>query len=170
MFFMFATAISIITSTFILKLHYRGFDREPPKWVRIIAFDIMAPIMCLRSLTNWSKKHRQKGKCLNNGETRNLTEIAEEPNGDCRVMTDIEFRAHRTNSNAEHKDSNYHVDEYTGHTKQQLKEFHDEWKALAEVIDRFFFWIFLLFIIIPSISMLGLVQYFKTTPSIKNGK
>ena len=37
----------------------------------------------------------------------------------------------------------------------------NEWRKMAEVLDRFFFWMFLVFLIVPTSSILGIVRMFK---------
>ena len=37
----------------------------------------------------------------------------------------------------------------------------NEWKHMAEILDRFFFWLFLFFLIIPTTTILGFVRLFK---------
>ena len=37
-----------------------------------------------------------------------------------------------------------------------------KWKKISEVADRLFFWLFLLFLIIPLVSLLGFIRVFKT--------
>lgn len=42
-----------------------------------------------------------------------------------------------------------------------LPEVKNEWKQMAEVMDRFFFFLFLFFLIVPTATILGIVRLFK---------
>ena len=43
----------------------------------------------------------------------------------------------------------------------EIPEVKNEWKQMAEVMDRFFFLLFLFFLIVPTATILGIVRLFK---------
>lgn len=179
MYFMMATALSVITSTMILRLHYRGLDKEPSRWLRVLVFDLMAPLLCLRSVSKWAKHHRSQAAVPitnglrhsddgfqsnvianishgNNIEMSPLKRTATEPR--CRSFQDRQNRyLLEKNGN---KASNYKSISTPEPKEQTLESHRLEWQKVAEVLDRFFFWIFLIFILIPLVSLVGFVRVF----------
>ena len=175
MYFMMATSLSIMGATLVLKLHYRGFDSEPPTWLRFIIFDMVASCLCLRSLSRWSRNHREclkhdiamktfksigdktkNGDCLRNQMSRKRTVTFQKPlpggsksveaedGNTCRGKTLVTEDGRTTFCNLSSK-----------------KHISIEWQKMSEVLDRFFFWIFLMFILIPLVSLAGFIRVFK---------
>ena len=48
-----------------------------------------------------------------------------------------------------------------GNKPIQLVPAENEWRKIAEILDRFFFWLFLVCLIVPTTCILGLVRLFK---------
>ena len=57
-------------------------------------------------------------------------------------------------------DSKY-MNEATPLNDMDAPEIKNEWKMMAEVMDRFFFLLFLFFLIVPTATILGIVRLFK---------
>ena len=58
MYYMMTTTLAVMTSTLVLSLHYRGAAYPAPHWLRILAFDLIGPVLCLHSITAWNRLHR----------------------------------------------------------------------------------------------------------------
>ena len=170
MYFMMATSLSIMGATFVLKLHYRGFDTEPPNWLRFIIFDMVATCLCLGSLSRWSRNHRE---CLKHDiAMKTFKTISDNTkNGDCvrnqtprkRNVT-FQYPLPSGSSSGGDKSGKTIVTE-DGRTTfcniSTKKHISIEWQKMSEVLDRFFFWIFLMFILIPLVSLAGFIRVFK---------
>ena len=213
MYFMMATALSIITSTLILKLHYGGLERAAPNWLRVLMFDMLAPVLRLTDIVAWSRHHR---RCVHRpAATAEPPDERLQLNGHCRQDSNIHELLRKTTNidEAQHSDGDAitsdspnnnsrkesskkscdmkrtlsiecvnsatlsplgqptrynfssHVDK--GQCRLTVPEFVAmEWKKVSEVLDRLFFWLFILFVMIPVISLVVFVRVFSQTYSI----
>ncbi len=176
MYFMMATALSVMSATLVLKLHYQGFTKEPPDWLRFIVFDMMATCLCLRSLTKWDQCHRH---CIKHDIAMKTFKTAN-AQSNCRQDKNVKGPTSRKRTVTFQsqmlavKGHNYGTTNSTnakvvvtenGSTTvcnlPTKKHILIEWQKMSEVLDRFFFWIFLIFILIPLVSLAGFVRVFK---------
>ncbi|XP_060569567.1 neuronal acetylcholine receptor subunit alpha-10-like [Ruditapes philippinarum] len=112
------TSITIFMTVFILNLHHAGPHRKGvPRWLRILTYNVLSLVLCLKP---------KKGTFL-----CQCAKKAYEQNGD---------------NSADDTESNYDISIVAGkqndadECKQKIAE---EWKFVAAVLDRFFFWLFL---------------------------
>lgn len=154
-----------MASTLILRLHFRGFDKQTPMWLRFLVFDLLAPCLCLRSVSAWKRHH---GRCMHFREVA-IEAPAENPNknGDClRQRLTISNEGDHDASNV--LGENVSRDVINGKVATpancvipNAEHIATEWKKVSEVLDRLFFWIFMVFVMIPLVSLAGFVNMFK---------
>lgn len=172
MYFMMATALSVMSSTLILKLHYHGLDKEPPRWLRLFVFDCLATILCMQSSKKWRETHRKciiiepsTPEVISNEQTREhgrSHSINEEnrPKENKRDRSSISNNMQMVNLIAGPLKRSILRGENTC-TLSNQEHIQREWQRISEVLDRLFFWMFLIFIMIPLVSLVGLVRIFQ---------
>lgn len=180
MYFMLATSLSVMSATLVLKLHYSGFNNEPPPWLRFLVFDMMAVCLCYRSAQKWSRNHRNcvkhniNMKILKNSDIKRNGAPCSLEKHPCKrsvrfqsspLSTTIVNRASTSASTQQTTNllvtsigRNYGT--VTLCNIPTKKHISMEWQKISEVLDRFFFWIFLIFILIPLVSLAGFVRVF----------
>ena len=170
MYFMMATSLSVMSSTLILKLHYHGLDKEPPRWIRMVIFDVLAPMMCLQGAQKWRHKHR---KCVV-FECDEDEVIANEQNTANPPSQRNSPKGKAPKSDKSGTNNMRMMNLIAGPLKGQIlrdknkcklsdqEHIGREWQRVSEVLDRFFFWLFLIFILIPLVSLAGFAKLFST--------
>ncbi|XP_013409593.1 neuronal acetylcholine receptor subunit alpha-10 isoform X2 [Lingula anatina] len=175
--FMAMTTVCIFWTVLVLNLHHRTTVTPVPKWLRVILFNCLARMLCMRSaVPDYEKKHHPEENSVNNDEQ--LTRLTRSDHvgmrlskrgrgsftGDmspCRCIT--------TNHNGEaNKDleksySNRLLEEVVDHLRcvtekrmeeEEIESQRAEWRAAASIVDRFFFLLSLAIIIVSSIVVL----------------
>ncbi len=164
-----------MASTIILKLHYRGVDKPAPLWLRRGLFKLAAPLIC-RSVAAWSLTH---SKCNHHGrlaKRRRRCDVSKvKVNGECRHAAADEFQCLdrktalsetgsldtviRKRSHDNSFEARVTLVANNGHCDIADEGFlAEEWRKMAEVLDRCLFWFFLLFLMIPLLSMFGFIK------------
>ncbi|XP_060596636.1 neuronal acetylcholine receptor subunit alpha-10-like [Ruditapes philippinarum] len=112
------TSMSIIMSVFILNLHHAGPLRKGvPRWLRILTYNVLSLVLCLKPKTGTFLCQCAKKAYEQNGDNSA---------DDTESNYDISIVAEKQNDADECKQKNA-----------------EEWKFVAAVLDRFFFWLFL---------------------------
>ena len=161
MYFMMTTALAVMASTLILRLHFRGFDCQSPKWMRFLVFDMLAPCLCLRSVAAWKRQH---GECFPyEDDTTEGGAGNKNNNGDCLRQRFTSVPGDDGDVISDQNDVIADTVTSLGMGCSMLRADHisTEWKKISEVLDRLFFWIFMIFVMIPLVSLAGFVNVFK---------
>ena len=172
------TSLSIILTVFVLQLHYVGpHQRRVPKWLKILSYDILARVLCLRPKVNpflFTSIHHTD-PCLSSYiDTLEQNQcngvVIQKPN---HVTTPHHVTGHSNHSGYQHDSMSHerllelNVDETQDKitnslkvlvAKQDMEERHqdvvNEWRFVAGVMDRFLFWVFLLAAVLSSLVIL----------------
>lgn len=153
MYFMLATSLSVMGSTLVLKLHYMGIETVAPRWLRVLAFDLLAPALCLTSLSRWS---RTPLGCNHNSPVGRLPALLID--GPAHNNACNKTSLSRTLSRTLSLELSLQADDVCGVCRHKFEK--EQWQKISQVFDRLFFWMFLLFLIIPIVSLLGFARVF----------
>ncbi|ELT95904.1 hypothetical protein CAPTEDRAFT_137949, partial [Capitella teleta] len=149
MYFMMATSLSVMSSTMIVKFHYGGMAKRPPKWLRVGAFNVIATALCLQHAKEFNRRH-EKCRHLADGECKEKT-----TNGDVMPQSDSMTAALSRTLSLEY------MAPASCNPKCSLRGsdfLNAEWKKISEVLDRLFFWLFFLFLLIPLASLVSFIN------------
>lgn len=158
---MLATTLSVALSIFIIKLHYQPPLPLPPEWLRTFVFGYLArfvrmdhgkrlsslvakkPPVCI-ALPEETDEH-----CPNSPNTTSTTTM---PNNEhFELLNDARRRKSRClrSPTSDAASTAGEVDE------------PNEWKLIAQVLDRLFFITFLIILLVPTSIILGFVRLLK---------
>jgi hypothetical protein len=170
MYFMMATALSVITAAIVIKIHFNGSDVTPPDWLSVLSLDLLAHFLCLQSIADWSKQHKlcvhediiqskRKQLYIRTEIISPESEMTVEPitsQYDTYQLIKVPAANHCRNSREEVVD-----ERYSKCRLSQSEYIAERWRKIAEVLDRLFFWLFLLCLTVPLASMVALIFVFK---------
>lgn len=163
------TSLSIILTVFVLQLHHVGpHQRRVPKWLRILCFEIFARIVCLRgSIFPYNSDYRRAG------DEMCLTTFMENIDGNnCNGNIPQNTLNIPKEKMLDRERGDGTKEKITNHLRilvaqQDFEEHHqdivNEWRYVAQVMDRILFWIFLMAAIISSVMIL-VVEPLKKPP------
>lgn len=184
MYFMLTTTLSVIFSTFVLKLHYWGHEVRAPHWLRVLTFDLLAPLLCLHSITRWNRQQTKEGNQGIHDKKASLSEgvISEsvKANGDvsrevgtnCNhiAATNEAFNNRAGSRLSLSMTRTLSLELAVGEegakpgaisatsSGRKLDPISEEWKKISEVVDRLLFWLFLIFLMLPLVSLIAFVR------------
>ncbi|KAK3588798.1 hypothetical protein CHS0354_012011 [Potamilus streckersoni] len=157
------TSLSIILTVFVLQLHHVGpHQRGVPRWLRILSYDIMSNLLCMRpkvnpfmftynrirrdemTMSSFADTYADNPPNCNGGVTQSSQHMQHEK------IIDIDETQEKITNHLKHLVS-----------KQDYEEHHqdivNEWRFVATIMDRFLFWIFLLASVLSSVVILVIV-------------
>lgn len=163
------TSLSIILTVFVLQLHHVGPHQRPvPRWLRIICFDLLSKVVCLRPPKPLHSLHFHYPQ-----NDIYLAQFYEEMassncNGSIPNFRNNENHKQENNSTHVHElisdvDGDNTQERITNHLKllidkQDYEDRHqcivNDWRFIALVIDRILFWLFLTATTISTIAIL----------------
>ena len=165
------TATSILICVIVLNLHHRDPNAPVPTWLRKLTYNIMAPIVCMRSHTTNCKGQAVYQLCeIARDYAVNLGGLSEPHSADSD--SNLQYLPAEENNIG---DQHYYMlgrtlgkkrmilEEILKHLRQitaKLKEREEqealraEWKVVAKILDRFFLMIFVCIVIISSTTLL----------------
>ena len=177
-YFMIMTVLSVAMSVLVLRLFYRGFENPPPRWLKWLLFSVISKMIGMKIKVRECCESKPYAKIH-----RNSHDI-----GKNKVGSTVDYSNHKNNSNrernsstgrkcietnADESENGYPVCQHhlagVGDTNceaslcgsYQCDHAEEDWKLVATVVDRFFFWFFLVCTIIPTSIILGVVRLFK---------
>ena len=178
---MMTTSLSVMSSTLIVKFHYGGMGKRPPRWLRRVVLEFAASLLNIHEARDFHRKHKV---CCHLEEGDDITKYryldpVTQTNGDCKPETQTNNADNNKNSAARLKLSRTlsleNINQETafiprGHHEREgactltdSEYLATEWRKVSEVLDRLFFWLFLVFLLIPLVSLVWLTRAFKTT-------
>ena len=170
------TATSILICVLVLNLHYRDPSAPVPNWLRNLAYNVMAPLVCTK---NRAKKKGQTvyqlceftrdyaiGTALNNDShnefhTTNLDSSTTplhhtsslEDNG---INDQVMYLLRSGRKKVMLEEVVQHLRKITFKTKEKDEQetLKAEWKNVAKILDRFFLMVFVFLVVISSVVLL----------------
>ncbi|XP_064608997.1 neuronal acetylcholine receptor subunit alpha-10-like [Liolophura sinensis] len=155
------TSLSIILTVFVLQLHHVSpHQKRVPKWLRVIMFEIIARLVCMRSNVKQLQGHdssaRQDDICLST-----FMESRDEKNcnGSLRHHQGTVSRTRYFGKHGQRETK----DKITNHLKiliskqdseEEYQDVVNQWRLVAQIMDRFLFWLFLIGSTISTIIIL----------------
>ena len=148
------TTLSMVLTVFVLNLHHVT-DRPVPGWAQRIVFIYLARMlgMCSISAAHLAEKRRMSQPRLK-GLYRQPSGLGD-GDGDERTAI-IELHNRAANGTPETATNRPHEKGLTfGKPREEEKpvDHGKDWKRMAEVFDRLFFWLFLLAILISTLVL-----------------
>ena len=165
------TTLSMVLTVFVLNLHHIQ-DRPVPPWAKTLFLRYLARMLCMcqyipnpedEEATTVKEDKKNKYRVTPNSLGKaigNQIGLLASLNGTLG-MGDQENRDSSSTQQLDHHGSNY-TSHYTfAEESRREKDFHKrkeeqyakDWKHLAEVVDRMFFWLFLSAIIITTLLL-----------------
>jgi hypothetical protein len=171
---MLVTTLSVAFSVIVVKIHFKSPEHRPPMWLRKFIYGYLSKLVCIsihKSLkpkprvkrdTTWSETLTDDLRSQNSHSAA-LTPDPPAPTENYELMAHAHIRRKIIND-----DPSFDVTSAGSlGTRIPAQEVHvhsaspNEWRQIAEVLDRFFFYSFLFFLIVPTCAILGLVRLFK---------
>ena len=148
--------ISVCLTVLTLNLHHRDPERSVPRWAKVLVLNYLSKILCVRPR---KPKTMAERVLRENTEAENRKSIRGGIRRLTRDMHILKPMLH-TNNVDSNDTSNYTIGEHVfpvvngGHTT----EVWSDWRELAHVLDRLFFWIVFIFMtastmIIPTVPL-----------------
>ncbi|CAH1795983.1 unnamed protein product [Owenia fusiformis] len=167
------TSLSIVLTVFVLQLHHVGPQQRPvPRWMRCIVFDVIARLLFMRRRVRHYSYHR----VARQDETP-LQHLHEDPPDDLHncnggVNTNnVQYKDIYDQNRPEVKDDIKHQYENVSQqfnivvtNKGETEQYHEmvnEWRAVAHVMDRFLFCLFMIGAMLSSLAILVIKPLFK---------
>ena len=149
------TTLSMVLTVFVLNLHHVS-DRPVPGWAKRLVFIYIARMlgMCSVSEAHIQEK-RRKSQTRMNSLYRRPSGAAVDPEGDERTAI-IELHSRAANGTPETTTAKSHENAFTfskPKEEDKAEDYGKDWKRMAEVFDRLFFWLFLLAILVSTLVL-----------------
>lgn len=174
------TSFSIILTICILQIHHVGpRQRRMPSWVKSFAFDYLARFLCIRSIVhNFLKDvHIEDAFAHFPRPAKNLST----PDLVCSYVMELAARTAPPRNGTVNGNTRSSKTELEAMIADQMKKtsklrmqreeqtaIGDEWRLLAIILDRLFFWIYTVLSAISTIAILLVMpttgEWFSTHP------
>lgn len=179
---MLATTMSVAFSVMVVNVHFKSPEHRPPQWLRRFIFGYLAKFVCFalhKNILKSSPKRRRVQRDMTGTWSEASSKDLKSQNSHATLTPDPQENYElmiQSRSKILTDDSNYDVSSAASiQTRTIAQEVHhvdltpngyysphfNEWKQIAEVLDRFFFYLFLFFLIVPTFAILGVVRLFK---------
>ena len=179
---MMITTLSVTCSVIVIKLHYKSTETRPPQWLRVVMFNYLSRVVWMNHNNQLSRltklSHRKRDTTWSETATE---EIRSQTNSHGTVTPDgaenfeLLHQRRRPAEGENNVDCRGHANhsvraQAQAHELQPLEDSADvakgivvvnEWKKIAEVLDRVFFYLFVIGLIVPTATILGFVRLFK---------
>ena len=142
------TTLSMVLTVLVLNLHFTS-DFPVPPWLNtiVLQYTARALCMCQTAPSDVSRPNRY----VTTTESRPLARLPlSKTDGDEEEMVELTIRRRLLGEHREHADQKKD-DKLTG--PEQEPDYSKDWKKLADVVDRLFFWLFLLAIIVSTLIL-----------------
>uniref|UniRef100_A0A914RZ08 Uncharacterized protein n=1 Tax=Parascaris equorum TaxID=6256 RepID=A0A914RZ08_PAREQ len=161
------TSVSVVMTVMVLNFHHRGpFNQAVPKWVHRLVLNRLRRALCMRSpYTSWN----ENGFCSANGMTKTVsTGLAmDDFNVDSFEELDNQFLQMQetelvnVDNAATVRKKSYRPNELHLRLLKTLQDIYqtlaNEWRQVAQVIDRLLFWVFLVCTVIITLILLIII-------------
>ena len=159
------TATSILICVVVLNLHHRDPNAPVPRWLRHLTYNIMAPMVCMRShinhrgstvyqLCEFAKDYAMSVHENHADTDQQAPQTSLEDNGICDQMCYLMKGSAKKKVLLEEVVK--HLRQITCKIKEQDEQdsLKAEWKIVAKILDRFFLILFVLLVIVSSVVLL----------------
>ncbi len=157
--------VSVCLTVLTLNLHHRDPERNVPRWAKVIILNYMSKILCVRSR---KPKNRAERSLFNssNHETMNLRSGLRRIAGDVHILRPM-LGAHtgtllderQYNGGERIFPSANRSTENQSESQAAREQTNLDWKELAHVLDRLFFWIVFIFMTASTMIILSVPLY-----------
>ena len=152
--------VSVCLTVLTLNLHHRDPERAVPRWAKVVVLSYMSKILCVRARKPKNKSERS----LFNGHTHDSSMNVH--SGLRRIAGDIHIlRPMLGNTNTMLDERQYNGGERIFVSNRDSDEtparqpINNDWKELAHVLDRLFFWIVFIFMTASTMIILSVPLY-----------
>ena len=148
--------VSVCLTVLVLNLHHRDAERPVPRWARILILKYLARMLCVHA-----RKPKTMAGNLYFDAHSSLQNAVNIKTGLRRIARDTCMLRPMLNANGDIcVDSGYPSGEQIYPSLKDECDKSHEWKELAHVLDRLFFWIVFVFMTASALIIL-LVPYYK---------
>ncbi len=165
--------VSVCLTVLTLNLHHRDPERKVPRWAKVVVLNYMSKILCVRarrpraieerSLFGGNKDHRSIFSGKRDRHERDGINIR---SGLRQIARDAHILRPMLNSNHTNciDESKYNGGEQifpslNPNNQDDNVTINSDWKELAHVLDRLFFWIVFMFMTASTMIILSVPLY-----------
>ena len=144
------TTLSMVVTVIVLNLHQVS-DKPIPPWVEKIVFLYLARMLCMHRLnTSYVQRSRDRVSCqeVDVSDQHVPASLTVQDAGTTERTATMEMQSGATDSEVIAKIKPQHHS-----ANRETQDFSKDWKILADVLDRLFFCLFLLAILICTIVL-----------------
>ena len=154
------TTLSMVLTVFVLNLHHVS-DRPVPSWAKRLVFVYIARMlgMCSLSEAHFKEKRRKSQTRMNSLYRRPSGALEAAEAGDERTAI-IELHSRAANGTPETAGAKSHGAPHENaftfnkpREEEKADDYGKDWKRMAEVFDRLFFWLFLFAILVSTLVL-----------------
>ena len=155
--------VSVCLTVLTLNLHHRDPERSVPRWAKVIILNYMSKILCVRS----RKPRNRSERSLFNGHSSSHDSSMNLRSGLRRIAGDVHILRPMLGNTSNLLDER----QYNGGERifpsanrgsdepQQREPVNNDWKEIAHVLDRLFFWIVFIFMTASTMIILSVPLY-----------
>ncbi|ELT93061.1 hypothetical protein CAPTEDRAFT_146658, partial [Capitella teleta] len=122
------TTLSMVLTVFVLNLHYVSGERPVPRWIRRLVLHYIGHLL---GISGRKDEFRPQ-------PTPSAVTVQTELNGEHNIVASASSTLLQLKSKA---------------SEERAPDYTKDWKLVAEVLDRLFFWLFLLAILITTLIL-----------------
>jgi len=158
---LFEIAFCLLATIVPLRLQHLHPGTEMPNWARVVIFDFLGPLMCYRCVSRCRRRNSSNSikpnKGIQNADDVRISSPEIIENGYIREKSSL-----NKTLNENKKKETQTADEMTDITpivdyikrSEKDDELYAEWKEAISILDRLFFWIFILTFVVSSVVIL----------------
>ena len=148
------TTLSMVLTVFVLNLHHVS-DKPVPPWAKKLVFLYLARMLGMCHLSSaYLRESRARRSCQRANHLYQRTSAilaAQEADAEERAAI-MEMQSRPLNGTPESRvTANKNTEKKSDNAENE--DFAKDWKLMAEVFDRLFFWLFLLAILISTLVL-----------------
>ena len=153
--------VSVCLTVLVLNIHHRDTARPVPKWAKVFVLRYLSKALCVKARR--SKRRGTKFSSMHDPRDGSITLKS----GLRRIARDVGLLKPMLIPNGDVGDSRYvngeQVFPATGTNREgascKANELHNDWKEVAHVLDRLFFWIVFVFMTASAMIILFVPMY-----------
>ncbi len=163
--------VSVCLTVLTLNLHHRDPERKVPRWAKVVVLNYMSKILCVRARRPRAIEERSlfggnKDRSMFGGKRDKHADGINIRSGLRQIARDAHILRPMLNSNHTNciDESKYNGGEHmfpslTPNNQDQAAVVNSDWKELAHVLDRLFFWIVFMFMTASTMIILSVPLY-----------
>jgi nicotinic acetylcholine receptor alpha-9/nicotinic acetylcholine receptor len=155
--------VSVCLTVLVLNLHHRDVERPVPRWMRILFLKYLATIICVPARKpktmagNFLLDHVGEAKSGSINLKSGLRRIARDAGLLRPMLTGTNGEVPRSSPQRE-METRYSDSVFPPKAEAKMDKTH-EWKEIAHVLDRLFFWIVFIFMSASALIILLVPLY-----------